>query len=69
MKCIRCTKEISRSDSDTLLVGIDIQVSKDTTTTEADIEYMNKQLGKYSDGNGGCHVQVCYECYIDKQIQ
>lgn len=66
MKCWKCGKEMDREDEGTTLEGITIAVNvKEEKRTIADVIYYNKQLGKYSDGNGECKVGICYECYID----
>ena len=66
MECWKCNKEMGRGSSRALLKGIEVQVkvALDPILPE-DIEYYDKQLGKYSNGNGGCEVSICYECYID----
>ena len=63
MKCWKCSKEMDREDGGGTLSGVDVKVM--STDIPSDITYRNLQLGKYSDGNGGCHVGICYECYID----
>jgi len=70
MKCIRCGKEMDREgDSETTLKGIQVDVKLDINPIlPEDIAYFNKQLGKYSDGNGECHVVLCYECYLDNYL-
>jgi len=66
MNCWKCGKKIDREDGGTILKGIEVLVNMDITEpTEADIKYYNEQLGKYSNGNGECHIVTCYECYID----
>lgn len=81
MKCFKCDKEIDRADGGLTLEGISVKVEqpdeankgevpgKNLIMTELTIDYNNKQLGKYSDGKGGCHVAICYECYIDGLFQ
>ena len=66
MKCYRCGKEVDRENSRATIWGIlvEVKIELDPILPE-DIEYYNKQLGKYSDGNGKCEVAICYECYID----
>lgn len=66
MKCYKCGKEMERENSRATLTGIVIEVKMtlDPILPE-DIDYYNKQLGKYSNGNGACHIGICYECYID----
>ena len=64
--CRRCGKDMGRGDDGPTIKGIKVTVQLgETQQTPADIEYNNRQLGKYSDGNGGCDVGICYECYID----
>ncbi len=66
MKCWKCDKEMDREDGGTLLKGIVVTVNvKEGARTEADIDYYNVQLGKYSNGKGECEVGICYECHID----
>ena len=66
MKCWKCGKEMDREGGGTTLKGVDVAVAIGLTPiTQADIDYFNAQLGKYSDGNGECKVGICYECYID----
>ena len=77
MKCFKCDKEMDREGDGSTIKGVDIRVSPPPEPTEEErqrgklvamqetIDYNNLQLGKYSDGNGGCHVGICYECYID----
>ena len=67
MNCWKCKKDMGENKY--LLSGIEVNVpgelgSKEHYTPEQ-IAYNNLQLGKYSDGKGGCHVAICYECYID----
>lgn len=66
MKCEKCGKEMAREDSRATLVGVEIKVKMNLDPVlPTDIDYYNKQLGKYSNGNGECEVGICYECYID----
>lgn len=66
MRCYRCGKEVDSPKEDCSLKGVEVTVSLEgKQRTPENIEYFNKQLGKYSDGKGGCHVAICYECYID----
>ncbi len=69
MKCWKCDKEMDRDDGGTTLKGVVVTVGEskgaDVIITPGDLDYREKQLGKYADGNGGCHVGICYECYID----
>ena len=66
MKCWKCDKEMDREDGGTTLKGVEVTVKISVEPiTQADIDYYNEQLGKYSDGEGGCHVAICYECYTD----
>ena len=64
-KCWKCDKELDRKDGGTIIKGKVVTVHNESNTTQADIDYLNKQLGKYNDGNGGCDVAICYECHID----
>jgi len=66
MKCFKCGKEMDREDGGTPLQGIEVTIEvKEDSRSQADIDYYNTQMGKYSDGNGECHVAICYECHID----
>ena len=72
MKCWKCDKEMDRKDGGVTLKGIEIEVrhnieadNRPVPMTRTDRGYYNKQLGKYSNGKGECHVAICYECYID----
>lgn len=66
MKCIKCGKEMDREDGGTVLKGVMVEICiKEGDITPETIAYNNIQLGKYSDGKGGCQVCNCYECYID----
>jgi len=78
MKCWKCDKEMDREDGNMTIKGICVDVTLPTEispldsliptpnpSTPENIAYNNLQLGKYSDGNGECHVAICYECYID----
>lgn len=67
MNCIKCGKEISRSDNGPELVGEMIEVIVEKQTPET-IAYAKKQLGKYADENGECKLGICYECFIDNKI-
>ena len=64
MKCIKCGKEMDREDGGPTIKGVTVDVTMEEHSKET-IDYNNIQLGKYSDGNGECHVGICYECYID----
>jgi len=66
MECYKCRKEMGREDSRATLEGIVIEVKMNLDPIlPEDIDYYNKQLGKYSNGQGECKVGICYECYID----
>jgi len=67
MKCFKCGKEIDRDDNEKLVIeGVAVKVILDEgQRTPENITYYNRQLGKYSNGNGGCNVSTCFECYID----
>jgi len=64
MQCMKCLKEMDREDGGVTLKGIEVTIRLDKSTPE-NIAYNNKQMGKYSDGLGGCVVAICYECYVD----
>lgn len=64
--CFKCGKEIWREQSKATLVGVEVEIKMALTPVlPEDIDYYNKQLGKYSNGKGECDVGICYECYID----
>jgi len=68
MKCYKCGKEMDRENSLATIKGIEIEIDvamRLEPVLPGDIEYYNQQLGKYSDGQGRCHIGICYECYID----
>ncbi len=66
MKCWKCGKEMDREDGGTVLKGVVVTIDvTEEHCSKDDIVYYNKQLGKYSSGQGGCKVGCCYECYID----
>ena len=71
MNCYKCGKEMENSNGKGYIFrGIDVNVTiEDNMKTPEQIEYNNLQLGKYSNGNGECHVAICYECYIDGLFQ
>jgi len=70
MKCWKCGKEMDNKDGDYKIKGIAIDVTLESfNPTSENVEYANRQLGKYSNGNGECHVAICYECYIDGLFQ
>ena len=73
-KCWKCGKDMRPPKGEQTFIGLTIRV--DTvkgifdplaipSDSQEQIEYNNRQLGKYSDGQGGCDVAICYECYID----
>ena len=69
MKCYKCGKEMDREDGGYVLKGKTVDTTIDEAhKTRETIDYCNIQLGKYSDGNGECHLGICYECYIDKEF-
>jgi len=66
MKCFKCGKETQSEDGDYTIQGIRVDVIlEEPNRAPETIAYNNLQLGKYSDGDGECHVCICYECYID----
>lgn len=69
MKCWKCDKEMDREEGKRTIKGVTVDVSPEEGATEEEITYNNLQLGKYSDGKGGTHVGICYECYIDSLFQ
>ena len=63
MNCYQCDKRMDRDDDKaTTIKGVVITVKCEKPE---DVDYMNAQLGRYSDGEGGCDVAICDECYID----
>ena len=65
MKCWKCDKEMDGPEGSSIK-GIVVEVSLEgERRTQETIDYHNRQLGKYSDGKGRCHVAICYECYVD----
>jgi len=66
MKCFKCNKETEREDGNLIIKGLSVDVTiEEPVRTRETIDYNNIQLGKYSNGDGECHVAICYECYID----
>ena len=69
MNCLKCGKEMGRTDGGPTIRGIcSVVTMPEDSQTRATIEYNNLQLGKYSDGNGECHVGICLECDIDRLL-
>ena len=67
LKCWKCGKDMERDDGGSVIKGIVVNVCNygPAKLTPADIEYNNRQLSKYGNGQGQCDVAICYECYID----
>ena len=66
MKCFKCDKEMDREgDNPHTIKGLVEDVTLTDKVPPETRAYMNKQLGKYSNGKGEAHVAICYECYID----
>jgi len=66
MKCQNCGKEMDNPNGDYQIKGVEVTISLEgVQRTPENIEYTNRQLGKYTDGDGGCHIAICFECYID----
>lgn len=68
MLCDRCGKQMSREDGmDKFeLSGVDVSIHlSDDVKTPENIEYYNKQMGRYSNGEGCCHLSLCIECWFD----
>lgn len=69
-KCWKCGKEMARENSRAPIKGREVTIKIDLKPVlPDDIDYYNKQLGKYSNGDGECNVAICYECYIDNLFQ
>ena len=67
-KCWKCGKDMLPPEGEASIKGVVVKAGLDTAEgkgTIEGIEYFNRQLGKYSDGQGGCDIGICYECYID----
>ena len=65
-RCFKCGKEMERADGNLTIRGLTVDITiEEPNRTQETIDHNNLQLGKYSDGNGECHVGICYECYID----
>jgi len=57
---------MARKDGGETIRGTVVELKYDKKNPkQEDIEYFNLQLGRFADGKGGCHVAICYECYID----
>ena len=70
MKCYKCGKEMEREDGQTVQVGMSIDIEMlGIDKTPENIEYSNKQLCKYNNGNGECHIAICLECHVDGLLQ
>ena len=65
MKCFKCGKEMDRKNGSLTIKGWEVTIEPEINGTSETIDYRNTQLGRYSDGHGGCHVAICYECHID----
>lgn len=63
-KCCKCGKDMSPIGDSPRIEGVRVTISLENPTPDK-IAYINKQLGKYSNGSGECVVAICYECYID----
>ena len=65
-QCFKCGKDMAliSGGDDYRLTGVNVKVKLENPTPEK-VDYNNRQLGKYSDGEGGCNVSICYECYVD----
>jgi len=69
MKCQNCGKEMDNLKGDYSIKGLEVNISLEgNQRTPENIEYTKGQLGKYADGDGGCHVGICFECYIDRLL-
>ena len=70
MECWKCDKEMDNKNGDYTIKGVAVDITLGSfSPTLENVKYANKQLGKYSNGNGECHVAICYECYIDGLFQ
>jgi len=66
MNCYKCGKDMDNPNGDPQIKGVEVDVDiEGKQRTPENIAYFNKQLGKHSNGEGGCNVAICYECYID----
>ena len=66
MNCSKCGKNIDNPNGSYTIKGIVVKVGfGNGQKTPENIDYANKQLGKYSNGEGECDIAICYECYID----
>jgi hypothetical protein len=70
MECWKCGKDMDNKDENCIFRGIDVNINlADVQKTPENIAYVNRQLGKYSNGKGECHIAICYECYVDGLFQ
>ncbi len=76
-QCGRCLKDIHRQEDECVegkpeggpvIYGKIVFYKKQHDIDPKDIAYLNRQLGRYSDGNGECDVRLCYECMIDVEL-
>jgi len=57
---------MDRGDGNFTIKGLSVDVTiEEPDRTRENIDYNNIQFGKYSNGDGECHIAICYECYID----
>ncbi len=59
---------MAREEGEPDLTGLDIRVSpasENVPPSPGTVDYFNKQLGKHSDGAGSCHIEICFECFLD----
>ena len=68
LKCWKCGKDMEKEDGGPRLIGKLETVTSQKELSPAEVDYFNRQLGKYSDGHGQCKVAICYECYVDNQF-
>lgn len=64
--CSRCSKCMTNESSNTNFVGVHLSMHV-SEASEADKEFVDRQLGKYAFGNRVW--RFCWECWIDSLFQ
>ena len=62
--CDACGKCMTRSDSTTTLIGMEIEIQvqlSDSIETEKTNNFIDEQLGQYK---GERNFKICYECWL-----